>query len=276
MRRVNLAACFLFYGTNLSVSVIFVNIHMVNGQNIALGKPTKQSSDFYLGNIPQFSYLAVDGSTSNQHRFDIPGCTHTENELNSWWSVDLGAIYLISRVIIWGRKDCCIRRLSSFSIDAAMPVKPHKCGPYQFGTWTDFDKGEISECYYQKVKVDFLNATCQQNTVGQFVRIQLDKTNPLTLCEVEIFGRQLPSVYIGVNGSYKCGASGHRIEVDVSRTAVARSIIECVYMCSVRPGCYASNYNKATQGCQLQVAEKEGNPLANMVEDLDWDVFGCL
>lgn len=91
-----------------------------------------------------------------------------------------------------------VRRLSSFSIDAAMPVKPHKCGPYQFGTWTDFDKGEISECYYQKVKVDFLNATCQQNTVGQFVRIQLDKTNPLTLCEVEIFGRQLPSVYIGI------------------------------------------------------------------------------
>lgn len=79
-----------------------------------------------------------------------------------------------------------------------MPVKPRTCGPYQLGNWTNFYKGEISECFYQNEKVDFLNATCQQNTVGQFVRIQLEKTEFLTLCEVEIFGRQLPSEYIGI------------------------------------------------------------------------------
>ncbi|CAC5383827.1 unnamed protein product [Mytilus coruscus] len=169
-----------------------------------------------------------------------------------------------------------VERLSSFSIDAVMPVKPHKCGYYQFGTWTDFYKGEISECYYQNEEVDFLNATCQQNTVGQFVRIQLDKTNYLTLCEVEIFGRQLPSEYIGGKGSYKCGASGHKIEVDFFETAFTRRIIESAYMCSVRPGCYASNYNKATKECQLHVAKKEGNPLTNMLQDPDWDVFGSL
>ncbi|XP_063405960.1 fucolectin-1-like [Mytilus trossulus] len=238
-------------------------------QNIALGKQTNQSSDKAL----YLSYLAVDG-TINQHLLFGVKCTHTKNEPNSWWSVDLGAIYLISRVIIWGRNDCCIDRLSSFSIDAIMPVKPRKCGPYQFGNWTDFYKGEISECFYQNEKVDFLNATCQQNTVGQFVRIQLEKAEALSLCEVEIFGRQLPSEYIGGRESYKCGASGHRIVEDFVETA--RSIIACVYMCSVRPECYASSYNKATQECQQHVAERESNPLTNMIQDPDWDVFGSL
>ncbi|VDI61570.1 Hypothetical predicted protein [Mytilus galloprovincialis] len=169
-----------------------------------------------------------------------------------------------------------VERLSSFTIDAIMPVKPRKCGPYQFGNWTDFFMGDISECHYQNEKVVFLNATCQQNTVGQFVRIQLEKTDHLSLCEVEIYGRQLPSEYIGGKGSYKCGASGHRIEEDFVETAFARSIIECVYLCSVRHECYASSYNKATQECQQHVAEKESNPLTNMIQDPDWDVFGSL
>ena len=58
-----------------------------------------------LWNLPIYhggSY-AVDGQVLN-----IPGaekCTHTENEVKPWLSIDLGNTYDIDRVVIYNRQD---------------------------------------------------------------------------------------------------------------------------------------------------------------------------
>jgi hypothetical protein len=73
-----------------------------NQINVAMSKNVTMSS---LWNLPIYhggSY-AVDGQVLN-----IPGaekCTHTENEVKPWLSIDLGNTYDIDRVVIYNRQD---------------------------------------------------------------------------------------------------------------------------------------------------------------------------
>lgn len=57
--------------------------------DIAVGKPAQQSSTF----TPYVAEKAVDGNRSTDI-FDS-SCTHTENIPNSWWRVDLQAVYTL-------------------------------------------------------------------------------------------------------------------------------------------------------------------------------------
>ena len=70
-------------------------------ENLALGKPTKQSSTH--GNAGPSR--AVDGNRNSN--FDSSSCTHTQSKKGSWWQVDLEAIYEIRDVVITNRGDCC-------------------------------------------------------------------------------------------------------------------------------------------------------------------------
>ena len=70
-------------------------------ENIALGKPTFQSSIEYNGD----SSKAVDGDRTTN--FQAGSCTHTLSGKRAWWAVDLEQRYLISRVGITNRGDCC-------------------------------------------------------------------------------------------------------------------------------------------------------------------------
>ena len=68
-----------------------------SGTNIAAGKPTKQSSTDFAGPAE----YAVDGNTSGN--FDHKTVTHTANEKNPWWQVDLGDNVTIDSISIWNR-----------------------------------------------------------------------------------------------------------------------------------------------------------------------------
>ena len=82
---------------------------MCSPVNVALGKPTLTSSR------PELSDRAVDGNR-NAHYF-AGSCTHTDSEMNAWWSVDLQHTYQVVRVDLTNRADCCgISSLMSFSI----------------------------------------------------------------------------------------------------------------------------------------------------------------
>ena len=74
---------------------------MFLGINLALGKPTEQSS-FHSG-YPGPSSYAVDGF----HNTDPSGislfCTHTLKEAYPWWAVDLEGIYNVSIVRVMNR-----------------------------------------------------------------------------------------------------------------------------------------------------------------------------
>ena len=93
--------------------------------------------------------------------------------------------------------------LSDFNVDAIMPSNKPDCGQYELGTWAEFDSGEVSRCHYQSDTVTFLNITCQENTVGQYLRIQkLSSTDGLSLCEIEVYGDLQPFVHLGMKTSH--------------------------------------------------------------------------
>ena len=48
---------------------------------------------------------AVDGNFNSNCM--EKSCTHTNEEFQPWWTVDLGAEYLVSEVVITNRGDCC-------------------------------------------------------------------------------------------------------------------------------------------------------------------------
>ena len=75
-----------------------------------MGKPTKQSSNSFIGSPDR----ATDGksNTGCHHK----SCTHTKSEQSPWWRVDLGKPYPVSGVQITNRGDCCFDRLSNFDI----------------------------------------------------------------------------------------------------------------------------------------------------------------
>jgi len=56
------------------------------------GKPTTQSSTSHDG----VSERAVDGNTNGN--YGAGSCTHTENQANAWWTVDLQATYAVDKV----------------------------------------------------------------------------------------------------------------------------------------------------------------------------------
>lgn len=80
-------------------------MHTVDTLEIAKNKPTKQSSsDHFI----RHSQNAVNGDYTQWMSSSTEFCSETINANEpSWWTVDLGAIYDISNVVIFGRTDCC-------------------------------------------------------------------------------------------------------------------------------------------------------------------------
>ena len=91
-----------------------INVLSVTAQNIAAGKNTEQSS-VYASNVDKFGPAnAVDGNqTGVVNEFTV---THTLNEENSWWRVDLGAVYDISSITVYNRTECCSVRITGAQV----------------------------------------------------------------------------------------------------------------------------------------------------------------
>ena len=74
---------------------------MTSGDNRALGKPTEQSSTVLW--LAGSSAKAVDGcKITNYYQWC---CTHTDNETEPWWGVDLQTTYNIAMVKVLNRGD---------------------------------------------------------------------------------------------------------------------------------------------------------------------------
>jgi hypothetical protein len=67
------------------------------GQNVALRKPARSSSALHGG----VAAKAVDGHTVGI--FKRGSVTHSANEVNPWWEVDLGRSVTIDRILVWNR-----------------------------------------------------------------------------------------------------------------------------------------------------------------------------
>ena len=104
---------FLRY-VNLISNVLFLYLkrylkqHFVG--NIARGKPAAQSSTYPGGKASN----AVDGNRNPN--WSGRSCTHTHKQMYPWWRVDLKRFYLVGKVSLTNRGDCCGNRLRNFEI----------------------------------------------------------------------------------------------------------------------------------------------------------------
>ncbi len=140
-----------------------------NVANLALGKNVSQSSD-YEGTL-----TASKANDDNSDSF-----SHTENNTNAWWEIDLGAVYDISKVELVNRKDCCQDRLSDFYVLVSdVPFSSKNLS-------TTLNQSGVSD-YYQEGAVA-ASKEIEINRTGRYVRVQLEGTNFLHLGEVQVLG----------------------------------------------------------------------------------------
>ena len=78
--------------------------------NLALAGTAIQSSEAHGGQPGR----GIDGNTNGT--WSNGSCTHTADQPNSWWEVQLTTSAPISRILLYNRLDCCHKRLSNFRV----------------------------------------------------------------------------------------------------------------------------------------------------------------
>eukprot|EP00058_Branchiostoma_floridae_P028282 XP_002613773.1 hypothetical protein BRAFLDRAFT_85314 [Branchiostoma floridae] len=154
------------------------------GANVALGKTAFQTSTLGDG----VASRAVDGNTNTD--YTAGSCTHTvgdPGETNPTWWVDLGQSYVIDRVVIFNRQDCCAKRLNPFNIHIGnsdqVSTNP-KCG------------GD----HHINLNQPSISVSCQ-GMKGRYVGVCLPGSSRiLTLCEVQVFSGDCQ---VGDGSSYR-------------------------------------------------------------------------
>ncbi|XP_053490801.1 fucolectin-like [Ictalurus furcatus] len=141
--------------------------------NVALGGIAIQSSPSIYP-----AYLAIDGSrASNMMSFS---CTHTNNEYNPWWRLDLLAVYDISKVVITNRGDCCSQRINGAEIHIGNSLINNGNNNPRCVIISSIPAGASA------------NYACKMR--GRYVNIIIPNIiQVLTLCEVEVYGAPVHS-----------------------------------------------------------------------------------
>ena len=146
--------------------------------DLALNKPATQSSTLVLGTTD--ASKAVDGSVDgNYYHHSI---THSNDDANAWWQVDLGAPVSISSILIWNRTDCCGSRLSDYWVFVSNTPFAVTDTPTTLqsraGTWAN----------HQTVQPNPNTPMPVPGVLGRYVRVQLSGKNYLSLAEVQVYG----------------------------------------------------------------------------------------
>ena len=101
----NLRGQFLSITMNKRGILSLCEVKAFEGPNVALGRLAVQSSIDAGGqaNYPIRSHFI----SGNHHKHS---CSHTRNEADPWWYVDLGQTTLVAGVSLLPRTDCCHER----------------------------------------------------------------------------------------------------------------------------------------------------------------------
>jgi hypothetical protein len=142
--------------------------------NIALNKATEQSSTGYNG----VASRAVDGNLNGKYNGN--SVTHTAQETQPWWQVDLGSVSEVSYIDLYNRTDsCCTSRLSNFYV--LLSDAPFAS--------TDLDntlsQPGVESHYFASADS---KTTIDVDSDARYVRVQLEGSNALSLAEVEVYG----------------------------------------------------------------------------------------
>ncbi|XP_026173023.1 fucolectin-7 [Mastacembelus armatus] len=147
-------------------------------ENVALrGKATQ--SHRYLHNFGDAN-SAIDGNRNAI--FDAGSCTHTIEQANPWWRVDLLQLYIITSIVITNREDCCPERINGLLIHVGSSLDDNGLANPVVGTVTQIAAGQS---FTLKLK---------ERVVGRYVTLVLPGVQRvLTLCEVEVHGYPAPT-----------------------------------------------------------------------------------
>ncbi len=183
------------------------------GVNIAKGKQCKASSEAYGG----VASRACDGNTNGA--FGQNSCTHTNDENDPWWELDLGAIYDVSKINIWNRTDeCCWNRLQGFYV---------MCSETAITS-----NSTASEWQYKGGSCSFssasqTNLSLEGNKRCRYVRVCIPGSmKVLSLAEVEVFGqvsKNQTATAVTTSSSSK-GSAGGGASISTGKQCKASSV----------------------------------------------------
>ena len=140
-------------------------VAVYEAENLALHKEADQSS-IYEGHDASY---AVDGNTDGN--FAAGTTTHTNEDQNAWWQVDLGSEQPISYIQVFNRTDGAVpmQRLSDYTVSVL-----------------DEDQNTV----WSMVQADYPDPSVIHiagGAVGRYVKIQLNGKNYLSLSEVQVY-----------------------------------------------------------------------------------------
>jgi len=117
--------------------------------------------------------LAIDGNTNGN--FFSGSVTHTLDDPQAFWQVNLSKAASVASVVVWNRTDCCGDRLSPFNLQLFSGANP--VASFDNVTFAE----NVTAAGSSGMAFDLAGA------VGDLVRIQLAGTNYLSLAEVQVF-----------------------------------------------------------------------------------------
>ncbi|CAF91122.1 unnamed protein product [Tetraodon nigroviridis] len=142
-------------------------------QNVALRGKASQSTRFE--HVFGDAHSAIDGNRDGT--FNHGSCTHTAEQREPWWTVDLLDPYAITSITITNRQDCCPFRLSGVRIH----IGNNNGLQNPVATSIASVGKEYTHNFTKPVE-------------GRYVTLSLPgRTRILSLCEVEVFGYPAPT-----------------------------------------------------------------------------------
>ena len=135
-------------------------------RNLGLSGSASQSTTCYGGAANR----AIDGNINGN--FYQNSVTHTCNEENPWWSVDLGDNeFIINRVFVFNRNECCMERLENSNVEILDDTGTVVASQM-------IQEGEPDRVY----RFDFPNIS------GRHVRVTKNGYGSLTIAELMVMG----------------------------------------------------------------------------------------
>ncbi|KAJ8340852.1 hypothetical protein SKAU_G00331430 [Synaphobranchus kaupii] len=115
---------------------------------------------------------AIDGNRDST--FLHASCSHTNDDANPWWRVDLLEEYVIASVTITNRGDCCPEKINGAEIHIGNSLENNGIDNPQC---SDVDSMALGETK---------TFQCEHPLSGRYVTVYLPRTGYLHLCEVEV------------------------------------------------------------------------------------------
>ncbi|XP_062278797.1 fucolectin-4-like [Scomber scombrus] len=172
MKQVSVLLLLLFVGTCSAYTY----------QNVALrGKATQSHRwEGAPGRAFGAASNAIDGNRESFYR--AGSCTHTVEQTNPWWRVDLLESYVVTSVVITNRKDCCAERINGAEIHIGNSLQDNGAANPVVAVIPSIPAGRS------------YTVTVTKHVEGRYVTVVLPGSRRvLTLCEVEIYGYRAPT-----------------------------------------------------------------------------------